>query len=112
MNGRAETREILKKVEELTGTPVEVIEDATGLQLATISRARNAVLNASVCMLDVRLKPNTPRHLMGITRTCARAARRRGSGTSGLPQWTAARPVRQRLRLEFTAQQVLIVFPA
>ena len=43
MTMRSETQEILNKVEELTGTPVEIIEDPTGVQLATIARARNGV---------------------------------------------------------------------
>ena len=40
MNLRPETRGILHRVEELTGTPVDVIEDAGQPQLARITRAR------------------------------------------------------------------------
>ena len=43
MNVRSETRDILEKVEELTGTPVEIIEDPTIPQLATIARAHSGV---------------------------------------------------------------------
>src|SRR5215218_6348235 len=43
MNLRAETREILQRVEDLTGTPVEVVQDATQPHLARITRARAGV---------------------------------------------------------------------
>ncbi len=43
MTLRSETRDVLNKVEELTGTPVEIVEDPTIPQLATIAWARNGV---------------------------------------------------------------------
>ena len=43
MTLRSETRDVLNKVEELTGTPVEIVEDPTIPQLATISRAHSGV---------------------------------------------------------------------
>ncbi len=43
MTLRSETRDILNKVEELTGTPVEIVEDPTIPQLATIARAHSGV---------------------------------------------------------------------
>jgi len=42
MSLRPETREILRRVKELTGTPVEVVRDAAQTQLARIARARGA----------------------------------------------------------------------
>lgn len=43
MDLRPETQEILRKVEELTETPVEVVEDANQSHLARITRARGEV---------------------------------------------------------------------
>jgi hypothetical protein len=40
MNLRAETQEILERVEEISGKPVEILEDATQPHLARITRAR------------------------------------------------------------------------
>ena len=90
---RSETRDVLNKVEELTGTPVEIVEDPTIPQLATIAWARNGVpfhllrINASLgepdylivyeCGFILRLYhlPPEERYLVRGLRT--RACRRR-----------------------------------
>lgn len=61
MDLRPETREILKSVEELSGKPVEVVEDANQPHLARITRARG---DASMHVLRVNPSLGEPDYLI------------------------------------------------